>query len=189
MFSVMLNSSVIKFEFKVELLPYDFKMSFLAGELSNASHYLVTFANANKDNHSDVNKSFSMHDENAGWRPFDFKTRIQDVVKVQNKEELLRKSRNGKISRPALTTYISKVLHSRQEHTPLLGRYIDFAKCEPLHLKNNVCMEMFRKLMDIALNLAHLSDKVSFNNLPEINIFVKFVDCVKKGNVLQTDGQ
>ena len=45
------------------------------------------------------------------------------------------------------------------------------------------------ELLPNDLNLAHLSDKVSFNNLPEINIFVKFVDCVKKGNVLQTDGQ
>ena len=44
-----------------------------------------------------------------------------------------------------LTAYISTNFKGRQEEVPLLGKYLDFARCEPLHLKNNTVKEMFIK--------------------------------------------
>ena len=62
-----------------------------------------------------------------------------------------------------------------------MERYIDFAKCEPLHLKNNVCKEMFMKNLAVVLCEANISTSVKlFKELPENNIFSMFVTFIKK---------
>ena len=47
-------------------------------------------------------------------------------------------SKNPKTVRQRLVDYISDTLRCRQEEEPLIGAYIDLAKYEPLHGKNNV---------------------------------------------------
>ena len=42
-----------------------------------------------------------------------------------------------------LLAYIGKELKSRQLRLPLIEHYIDVAKAEPLHLKNNTIKERF----------------------------------------------
>ena len=51
------------------------------------------------------------------------------------KLQLARKNVKKETLRSNLTQYISTELKSRQEFVPIVGRYIDIAKCEPLHLK------------------------------------------------------
>ena len=82
--------------------------------------------------------------------------------------------------RSNLTKYISS-LKSRQEEEPLVEKYVDLAKCEPLHLKNNVCKEMFMKHLAIVLSEANISNDVKcFKELLEENLFVRFVSFVRK---------
>ena len=45
--------------------------------------------------------------------------------------------------RSQLTNYIANTLKSRQVTLPLIDIYIDCAKAEPLHLKNNTIKERF----------------------------------------------
>ena len=88
---------------------------FLSGELTNADYYFVAYANVNQDNCRDVNKVFSLEDDDADWKPFSFKKRIEDSISVEKKKvELLKKSKCGKVNRTTITTYIGKTLHSRQ---------------------------------------------------------------------------
>ena len=117
------------YEFKVKSLPNDLKMlAFSSGELINAAYYFVTYANVMQDNCRDVNKVFSLEDDDADWKPFSFKKRIEDSISVEKKKvELLKKSKCGKVNRTTITNYIGKTLHSRQEFPPLLGKYIDYA--------------------------------------------------------------
>ena len=41
---------------------------------------------------------------------------------------------------------ITTVWKSRQEEVPFVKHYISVAKYEPLHLKNNICKEMFIRI-------------------------------------------
>ena len=50
-----------------------------------------------------------------------------------------------------LLAYFGKELKSRQLHLPLIEHYIDVAKTDPLHLKNNTIKERFMILFKIAI--------------------------------------
>jgi len=76
-------------------------------------------------------------------------------VQKKKKELALSKS-SGATKRQNLTAYISKTLKSRQEEVPLIGKFVDLAKAEPLHLKNNVTKEMFVKLLKICTAQSNL---------------------------------
>ena len=79
-----------------------------------------------------------------------------------------------------LTAYISTNLKGRQEEAPLLGKYFDLARCEPLHLKNNTVKKMFMKILKIVLSEANLAKEIKlFKEIPASNIFFRFVDFVK----------
>ena len=78
------------------------------------------------------------------------------------------------------TTYI-RSLKSRQEFVPLVGKYIDKAKAEPLHIKNNVCKEMFMKVWDVVISVAEVNTNVKqFNCIPQDNLLPMFVHFVCK---------
>ena len=115
------------------------------------------------------------------WKPFGHNKRLQDSVKVLKKKRELAKTTNAEATkRQKLTSYISTVLKTRQEEAPLVRHYIDIAKCEPLHLNNNVCKELFIRFWK-DLFCTHGFDKVkSLSNLSEDNIFCVFVAFVRK---------
>ena len=64
-------------------------------------------------------------------------------------------------TRNNITRYI-RDLKSRQEEVPLVGEFIDLAKCEPLHLKNNVCKEMFMKLLSVVISQACIPNSIKY---------------------------
>ena len=82
---------------------------------------------------------------------------MKDAKKVATK-----KKNEPKMSRNKLTTYIATTLKSRQEFEPPVGAYIDFAKAEPLHLKNNVIKEQFMKLFKICIGKTNLKGVKKF---------------------------
>ena len=189
-FEVMVDNERYDVEFKLELLPNDMKMlAFLAGELTNAAHHFLTFANVNKENVQDLNRSFNSGKEND-WMPFSYKKREEDAQLVKQRKEQLKLS-TKKLApttlRNKITTYI-KSLNSRQEFLPRVGVYVDKALAEPLHIKNNVCKEFFLKVWRVVVAVADVSTTIKiFKNIPEDNllhIFVKFVSKSMKSNKL-----
>ena len=57
--------------------------------------------------------------------------------------------------------------------------YIDKAKAEPLHLKNNVCKEMFMKIWDVVISVAQVNTTVKqFKDIPQDNLLYVFVQFV-----------
>lgn len=182
-FSVDVRNKLVTVEFKVESVPNDMKMlAFLSGELSNSSFYFTTFANVNQDDSKHFSKKFSMEkNSDADWKPFSYDKRIIDARKVAHKKkELDKKKIKPQTYRNHVTSFI-RSLGSRQEEVPLLEKYIDKAKCEPLHLKNNTVKELFMKIMSIVLGVAKISQAVKrFEQLPETNIFCCFVQHITK---------
>ena len=178
-FNVTVYGTERSVEFRVQSLPNDLKMlAFLAGELTNAATYFTTFANVNINDSNDTTKSFSP-DGICYWKPFNFQKRIQDAVKVQKKKVELSK-KIIKSSRSQLTNYIANELHSRQEEAPLVGKYIDLAKCEPLHTKNNTVKGIFMKVLMLIVFAADIPSTILvFRDLSLDNLFVEFVSFVK----------
>ena len=187
-FEIYVDNKSFQVEFRLEMLPNDMKMlAFLAGELTNSAHYFSTFANVHKDNANAIDISFNTG-KSTDWVPFNYAKRVQDAKLVQQKKlELSKKKITASTFRTNTTTYI-RTLKSRQEFVPLVGKYIDKAKAEPLHIKNNVCKEMFMKVWDVVISVAEVNTNVKqFNCIPQDNllpIFVHFVCKEMKSNKL-----
>ena len=159
-FEIKSDGVTINVEYKVAELSNDMKMlCFLAGELSNSAHYFSTFANVNKTNCSSIDKKIG--DGSSDWKPYSFKQRIEDSAKAQRKCQELSKSNNTKATqRSKLTAYIKDTLKSRQELPPVIDHFIDRAKSEPLHLKNNIVKEVFIKLLRVTISQILVMSKV-----------------------------
>ena len=156
-FLITVSGEIFKVEFKLHGLPNDMKMlAFLAGELSNSSTYFTTFANVSKHDAVDVKKKFSLNGTTS-WKPFNYNKRLKDASLASKKSiELQKKTVTEATRRSLLTNYISTQLKSRQEKIPLVGEYINLARCEPLHLKNNCTKELFMKVLNITIAEAKL---------------------------------
>ena len=62
-----------------------------------------------------------------------------------------------------------------------MEKYIDKAKAEPLHLKNNVCKEMFMKIWDVVISVAQVNTNIKqFKCIPHNNLLYVFVQFVCK---------
>ena len=61
-------------------------LCFLAGELSNAAKYFITFADVNTDNHRQYDKTFG-----KDWKSFSYDKRLQDSAKVLREKLSWRK--------------------------------------------------------------------------------------------------
>ena len=178
-FEVSVHNKICKIEFKVENLPNDMKMlAFLAGELTNSAYYFTTFANVNSSDANDYHKTFG---EDGDWKTFQYDKRIQDAAKVEKKKlDLSKKKIKEATFRTNVTTFISRELRSRQEEVPLVESFIDVAKCEPLHLKNNTTKEMFMKLVKVVLASSDISTNIKFfKDLPQDNLFSFFINYVR----------
>ena len=107
-------------------------------------------------------------------------------IVIKKKQELAKTTNAEATKRQKLTSYISTVLKSHQEEFPLVGHYIDFAKCEPLHLKNNVCKEIFIRFWKVLFGTSVFTKFKSFSNIPADNIFCILVTFVRKEMKLNT---
>ena len=177
-FDIECLGRITKCEFRLRELPNDMKMlCFLAGELSNAATYFSTFGNVTKSDANDLNKEYG-----KDWKAFSFAKRLEDVKKVADfKKNVLSKSTAAEATkRSKLTAYIGS-LKSRQETYPIVDSYIDYAKAEPLHLKNNTVKERFMQIFKLCLSQSNLKCIKNFNDVPTNSLFYKFVDFVHFG--------
>ena len=180
-FDIACSYGTQKVEFKLTELPNDMKMlAFLAGELSNAATYFSTFGNVRRDQANDFKKSFGDSTENH-WKPFPYEKRLQDAKKVAEKTEKLSKQNLASSTvHSKLLSFIAKDLESRQYKVPLIQEYIDCAKAEPLHLKNNVIKERFMIIFKICISQSNLGFSKTFRDINCGSVFIKFVSYVRK---------
>ena len=166
--------------FRFEELPNDMKMlAMLAGELSNSSTYFSTFGNVSTNDCTDLDGTLSL-DPNSKWKPWVFEERIKVVKKVESlKSSLDKKVMSAQNKRNKITQFIAQN-KSRQEFTPLLGKLIDKAHVEPLHLKNNAWGYFFKVLLKEAIAKSKISVACkTFAELPQDSCLVKLVNALQ----------
>lgn len=168
----------VRFTFK--LIPCDMKWaSTFSGELSNAATYFSPFANVSQTN---KNKLFgSIGGPESTWQPWDYKKRLEMAAKVDNFKKKLRDP-NGK-QRGDVTKFIAHS-KSRQEFVPVLGKYVDRIKPDPLHNVNNGWQHWFSICLAVAMqytNANQLKVAVVLTDLPHSCPLVKFLNCLKEG--------
>ena len=159
------NDKNVKFEFSE--LPNDMKMlCFLGGELSNSAKYFSSFANVSYDNMSNLQFEFAGQGKHQ-WTPWVYKKRLSVAKQVVDLKKKIVKSKLSKnTQRNKITSYIAEK-QSRQEYCPRIGKLIDKAHVEPLHLKNNTCALMFRHILEFAIAKSNLASNV--NDFSSVN--------------------
>ena len=179
-FEIATHSGIHKVEFKLAELPNGTKMvAFFAGELSNAATYFCTFANVRRNEANDCKKTLGEEPKNY-WTPFTYEKRLQDAKKVQAKSMQLGKKVSAVSLHSKILAYIANESKSRQYKQPLVEEFIDFAKAEPLHLKNNVVKERFIILFKICVSQSDFGSVKSFKDIRVDALFSKFVKFVQK---------
>ena len=85
------------------------------------------------------------------WKPWQYANRLKVVEALDSfKASLEGKSLSAKVKRSKVTEFIARQ-RSRQESLLLVGKLIDKAHVEPLHLKNNAWGYFFKVLSKEAL--------------------------------------
>ena len=62
---------------------------------------------------------------------------------------------------------------------PLVGKLIDQAHVEPLHLKNNACALAHRYLLNEIISISHLESTTSFSQVPSSSAFSKYIKLLR----------
>lgn len=174
------NGKQVSVKFRIGELPNDMKMlSFLGGELSNSATFFSSFANVSNDNANDVCGTFGREGKNK-WKPWKYSERLKVVKSVEQlKQKLSKQILSDATKRSKVTSFIAGK-SSRQEFEPLLGKIVDRAHVEPLHLKNNACALAHRYLLGEVMMLSHLPDSVKvFSQIPDKSPIAKFVMVMK----------
>ena len=168
------NSCDVKF--KISELPNDMKMlAFLGGELSNAATYFSTFANVSTHSMSAIDGSFGSSGKET-WQPWKYKDRLSVAKKVEQFKTSLTKTKlSPNTLRSKVTSFIAKN-NSRQEFKPVIGRLIDLAHVDPLHVKNNACAYTHRLLLHKVIAMSNLENTVKmFSLVPTNSPFKRYV--------------
>ena len=153
--------------FKFQELPNDMKMiAFLAGELSISARYFSPFANVSKHDCTNIKGTFGVG-RGYTWSPWKYEHRVAVAKKVEKyKETLAKQNHSQKQVRSKITDFIAKQ-NSRQEFLPLLGKAVEKAHVEPLHLKNNAWQYFFRGILKEAIRKSRLPNTCKkFSDVP-----------------------
>ena len=150
-----IDGKIVTFTFSE--FPNDLKMmAFLAGELPVSAKYFSTCANVNTDNCDEPHGNFGSS-TGCTWRPWPYSERVFS----RRLKKLEVQNCSAKTNRNKITALIANE-KSRQEFKPLLGRFLDRAHIEPLHVKNNACQQMFRLILCESVSSQILAQRSSF---------------------------
>ncbi|XP_048580094.1 uncharacterized protein LOC116606566 isoform X1 [Nematostella vectensis] len=166
--------------FQFAELPNDMKMlAMLAGELSNAATYFSSFANVSSADSGNLQGRFGT-DEECKWKPWSYNQRNEVASKVKAlKAKLENQTLCQQTKRSKVTDFISKQ-KSRQEFQPMLGKFIDKAHVEPLHLKNNAWQYFFRSVLKEALGkTCLLPSHKTFEEIPPDSCFARVINALQ----------
>ena len=170
----------LKVTFKFEEVPNDMKMvAMLGGELSNSAKFFSSFANVSKENCSDLKGTFATNCRTM-WHSWKYEERIAVANQVDKfKQSLSTKQLKDKQFRTKVTDFISKK-NSRQEFVPLIGKLIEKAHVEPLHIKNNAWQYFFKGVLKEATAKSNLSGAhKKFSDVPKDSPFSRVLAALK----------
>ena len=117
-------------------------VAFLADELSNPDTYFCTFADVRRNEANECKKTFG-EEPKSYWKSVIYEKRLQHAKKVEAKSKQLGKNFSAIALHSKILVYSTNELKSRKYKQPLDEEFINFAKADPLHLKNNVVKESF----------------------------------------------
>ena len=178
-YPIQFDGKEIVLSFKFELLPNDMKyLAFLGGELSISASYFSPFADIKKDDINNLQGTFGTGPQNR-WHPWKYSERIRVATAVEKKKaEVSKTSLKLTTKREKVTSFISQQ-KSRQEFPPLVGNFIDKAKSEPLHLKNNAWQQWNASVLKYALSRSNLGNCQSISDVPTNSCFGKYYHCIR----------
>ena len=178
-YPIQVNGKEVVLSFKFELLPNDMKyLGFLAGELSISASYFSPFADERKDDINSVQGTFGQLSQNK-WHPWKYSDRIRVAAAVEKKKvEVSKTNLKPSTKREKITSFISQQ-KSRQEFPPLVGNFIDKAKAEPLHLKNNAWQQWNSFVLKYALSRTDVRNCDTVFEVPTNSCFGKYYHCIR----------
>ena len=152
--------SGVQVSFSFELVPSDMKfLCFINGELNNAACYFSSFANVSKADCTTLNGKFGRAPD-CKWKPWPYQQRLNMAKQVSKFKEKIPPTLAKSTQRSRVTQFIANK-KSRQEFEPLIGNVCDKEVIEPLHLKNNGVQHLHLMLLDLAISLSDIPDKIS----------------------------
>lgn len=168
-------------------LPNDMKMlCFLGGELSNSTKYFSSFGNVSYDNMNSLKFTFGLSEGNE-WRPWDYETRLKVVKQVKNLKEKISKSKSSESKKRSKTTSFIAKKQSRQEFSPRIGKLINKAHIEPLHVENNSFVVMFKHILPFSIERSELSQSSNkFSKVSSLSPFAKLISNLKSKHLLSS---
>ena len=133
--------------------------------------------------HRNIKGTFG-DDDTDTWKPYTYAQHLSLADRVAAFQAADAKS--GLTQNPThvpnrLTSFTSDTLECRQVEKPLIGKYTDLSKLEPLHCKNNTVKELFVKLLKHACNITNIGNTKKFNNRARnqsLPMFVSYVHSV-----------
>ena len=146
--------------------------------MTNAAHYILTFANVNRDDKKDVKKVLGFDESSDKWEMFPYEKRLKDADIIATKKEQYAKIGILKNTRHSKLVKDIKDLRSLQEFVPLVEHYIDRAKTDPLHLKNNNVKELFIVLDKLAIGFSNIDKLGCFKLIHEDCVYFKFMQFI-----------
>ena len=151
--------------FSFDLLPGDMKfLAFINGELSNSAKYFSSFANVSQDDSASLTGKFGVT-QDCKWRPWGYSQRVTTAKQVVDFKTKIPAHLAEKTKRSRITQFIAGK-KSIQEFQPYIGKLCDKEVVEPLHLKNNGVQYLHTMLLDIAISISNLPNKL--NSLSEL---------------------
>ena len=97
---------------------------------------------------------------------------------TKKKEQISTSKLKPSTKREKLTSFIAQK-KSRQEFPPLVGKFIDRAKAEPLHLKNNAWQQWNLSVLKYALSRSDVSTCKSIVDIPPESCFGRYYNCLR----------
>ena len=96
------------------------------------------------------------------WHPWKYRDRIRVAAAVEKKKvEVSKTNLKPSTNRQKITSFNSQQ-KSRKEFPPLLGKFIDKGKAEPLHLKNNAWQQWNSFVLKYALSRTDVETVTQF---------------------------
>lgn len=165
--------------FTFDLIPGDMKfLAFINGELSNSAKYFSSFANVSQNESNSLTGRFGV-DQDCKWRPWQYRERITTSKQVVEFKRKLPTHLAKKTLRSKVTQFIAGK-KSRQEFQPFIGKLCDKEVVEPLHLKNNGVQYLHTMLLDVAISISNLPNKLnSLSELPQNTAIFRYMKAME----------
>ena len=155
--------------FTPRLVPADQKwLAHFAGELPNSATFFSTFADVSTKEMQLLGKTYSLTaDVPASFHPWYWNKRMADVAAVREFRKECAPSMSEDQIHDALLSHLAKVLKSRQIDEPALGKLVQCATADPLHLMNNAWEHFLSCFLHECLSLSHIPKQAGLAPQPQ----------------------